>query len=83
MKGVYKMSAEKQMEKLSDTALQTALKILDSQYNNCLSERTEEQTAYYIGMKTMLDIIIGFENPIPEYVCYNEFSGTHYIYKKD
>ena len=77
------MSTEKQMEKLSDTALQTALKTLDLQYNNCLSERTETQKAYYTGMKTMLDIIISnsFKNPVC--VWYNGFSGTHYICEKN
>lgn len=66
---------------ISEKTLQSALNVLDAQYNYCKCRQTAtvKQKAYYEGMKAMMDIILSEYYKHLVFVDYNEFTQTHFI----
>ena len=67
------------MTGIQELALQTALNTLDMQRHNCIKEKTAVQQAYYVGMKTMLEMIVTNGYCDVGAVVFNDFTDTHYI----
>lgn len=70
---------------VSADTLQSALNILDAQYNHCQCRQTatESQKAYYEGMKAMMDILLSEHYEHLVFVDYNQFTQTHFICEHD
>lgn len=70
---------------IQELALQTALHTLDMQRSNCMIEKMNGQaeymiqTAYYQGMKQMLELIATNGYRDVGAVVFNDFTDTHYI----
>ena len=48
---------------MTEQEIKDACSLLDAQYDNCFTHESTEQTAYYEGMKTIIeDILLGSED---------------------
>lgn len=63
---------------MKQSTINFALRVLDAQFTNVLSCKTEEQRSYYAGAMLMFNLLVsdGYEtNKRAEY----DDSGTHYV----
>ena len=71
------MEGKKMSENMSENVMAYLLSVLDAQKKNCESVGDARQEAYYIGMKTMLDMVVsdGYSNG----KCIDVANGKHTV----
>jgi hypothetical protein len=67
-----------EVKQMEQTTLNYALGVLDRQFEHVLTYKTEEQRAYYDGMKTMFNIIVSGAYKTNAHAKYFS-NGIHYI----
>ena len=63
---------------MKESTINFALRVLDSQFNNVLSCRSDEQRAYYDGMKVMFNMLVSDGYETNAHVKYFD-NGIHYL----
>lgn len=72
---------------LTNSTVEAAISVLNAQYYNCIrcknKTEIEPQTAYYKGMKTMLELILTENFSIDGTIAFSDFIGSHFFVTVD